>query len=305
MRAGFDGPKAHSLGRVTVLRGWIIAAAVIVGLHLYAAVAGITSPALWPLLGACWALGARHAFDPDHIAIIDTTTRTLAGTTRWAPTAGLWFALGHSTLVAVISVLALLGAATILDAASPLTAVIPWFAAATLLVIGGYNLIVWWRAWRTPGALPRPGGLWSQASRHRHPTGRWQLFALGVGFGLTFDTAGEVAMLALTAQAATHTPLAAALALPGAFCGGMALFDTLDSGLLAHTYLRATATRRRRILLSLTAMSSLLALLVAASIVASALTSGHFPDWWLGYGAAVALVVAAVAALAPARKNPA
>ncbi len=66
--------------------------------------------------------GLRHAFDADHIAAIDNTTRKLMSDGKKPKAVGFWFAMGHSTLVLVMAVLIMVGArvvGTLADEKSP------------------------------------------------------------------------------------------------------------------------------------------------------------------------------------------
>jgi len=52
-----------------------------------------------------YTLGMRHAFDADHIAAIDNTTRKLIQDGKRPLSVGYFFSLGHSTIVFVLAVL--------------------------------------------------------------------------------------------------------------------------------------------------------------------------------------------------------
>ena len=54
-------------------------------------------------------LGVRHAFDADHIAVIDNTTRKLVGEGTRSLSAGFWFSLGHSSVVFGLAFLLAIG----------------------------------------------------------------------------------------------------------------------------------------------------------------------------------------------------
>ena len=54
-------------------------------------------------------LGVRHAFDADHIAVIDNTTRKLVGEGKRSLSAGFWFSLGHSSVVFGLAFLLAIG----------------------------------------------------------------------------------------------------------------------------------------------------------------------------------------------------
>src|SRR5215831_17515116 len=52
-----------------------------------------------------YTLGLRHAFDADHIAAIDNTTRKLVNEGQRPLSVGFFFSLGHSSVVFVLAVL--------------------------------------------------------------------------------------------------------------------------------------------------------------------------------------------------------
>jgi nickel/cobalt transporter (NiCoT) family protein len=226
-----------------------------------------SAPALIGLGTLAYTFGLRHAFDADHIAAIDNTTRKLLHDEKPSTDAGFFFSLGHSSVVFAL-------AAGIGLAATTVKARVPslehWGApvgmgvsGAFLVAIGLLNLAVLrdivgiFRESRATGLdearleqrlLDR--GLMSRGVL-RHVGARvragWHLFPLGILFGLGFDTATEVGLLALSAGAAgQHAPLAAVLALPVLFAAGMALLDTADGILMTHAYGWAFATPARK-----------------------------------------------------------
>jgi high-affinity nickel-transport protein len=76
----------------------------------------------------------------------------------------------------------------------------------------------------------------------------WQLYFVGLVFGIGFDTATEVVLLAATAYAAIQgLPYYAVLALPFLFSGGMMLFDTLDGCFMNFAYGWAFARPVRKV----------------------------------------------------------
>ncbi len=200
------------------------------------------------LLGAAllaWIFGLRHAVDADHIAAIDNVVRKLMQSRRRAWDSGLFFALGHSTTVfflclgasLVPSVLRVEG---LRDSAGAWGTLV---SAAFLLLIGLANSLTLRRLWRArrggtydPGP---PSGLMSLVLRPvRRLVGRsWHMLPVGLLFGLGFDTASEVALLALTArQAASGHSAANLLVFPALFTAGMVLIDTADSVIMTGAY---------------------------------------------------------------------
>jgi nickel/cobalt transporter (NiCoT) family protein len=192
------------------------------------------------LLGAgigitAYTLGLRHAFDADHIGAIDNTTRKLMGEGQRPLSVGFFFSLGHSTIVFALAALIALGAKGIAENAdlTRVTGVIgPAVSGTFLIAIGLLNL----------RSLGEPGGvllrLYARATRAiRKP---WQMYPLGCLFGLGFDTATEVALLAVAGGAsAGGLPWYAVLSLPILFAAGMSLLDTLDGAFMSFAYGRA------------------------------------------------------------------
>jgi high-affinity nickel-transport protein len=182
-----------------------------------------------------YTLGLRHAFDADHIGAIDNTTRKLMGEGQRPLSVGFFFSLGHSTIVFALAVLIALGAKGIAESASvhEITGVIgPVVSGSFLIAIGLLNL----RSLGEPrGVMLR---LYARATRAiRQP---WQMYPLGCLFGLGFDTATEVALLAAAGGAsAGGLPWYAVLSLPILFAAGMSLLDTLDGAFMSFAYGRA------------------------------------------------------------------
>jgi nickel/cobalt transporter (NiCoT) family protein len=204
-----------------------------------------------------YTLGLRHAFDADHIACIDNVTRKLmnerneAGEPR--PLAcGYFFSLGHSTIVVAVGVAIIVAERAVFGAVSNSGSGLENFgglfgtlvSASFLFLIGLLNLVVLsgiakvFRSMRrgeydeeelerqlqNRGFFYRFFGRWLGAI-----TKEWQLYPVGVLFGLGFDTATEVALLATTAlYASRHIPWYAVLCLPVLFTAGMTLMDTTD-----------------------------------------------------------------------------
>jgi len=232
-----------------------------------------TSPALIGLGTLAYTFGLRHAFDADHIAAIDNTTRKFLQDGKRSYGVGFFFSLGHSSVVFALA--AGLGFAT-----SSVRQRIPSFrhwggpvgtgvSGAFLLAIGVLNLLVLvdvvgiFREMQR-GELDEERletrlldrGLMSRGVLKRlgdriHAS--WQMFPLGVLFGLGFDTATEVGLLAISAGAAgRHMPFAAVLALPLLFAAGMSLLDTADGAFMSHAYGWAFANPVRKVYYNIT-----------------------------------------------------
>jgi high-affinity nickel-transport protein len=235
-----------------------------------------------------YTLGLRHAFDADHIAAIDTTTRKLMAEGQRPLSVGFWFSLGHATIVFALGVLVVIGvrglSGAVGDEGSGLrqaTAVIgPLVSGTFLLVIGLLNLVILvsivqivrrmrrgdFDEAELEAELGRRGfmtRLYARATRAvRKP---WHMYPLGCLFGLGFDTATEVALLVLAgAGAAGGLPFYAILCLPILFAAGMSLFDTLDGMFMNFAYGWAFSRPVRKVFynLAITGLSVAVALLV-------------------------------------------
>ena len=235
-----------------------------------------------------YTLGLRHAFDADHIAAIDNTTRRLMAEGQRPLSVGFWFSLGHSTIVFALGVLVVIGvrglSGAVEDEGSELqqaTDVIgPLVSGTFLLVIGLLNLVLLAgivgivRRMRRgdldeaelEAELDQPGVMtrfYARATRAvRKP---WHMYPLGCLFGLGFDTATEVALLVLAgAGAAGGLPFYAILCLPILFAAGMSLFDTLDGMFMNFAYGWAFSKPVRKIFynLAITGLSVAVALLI-------------------------------------------
>ena len=230
-------------------------------------------PALAGLGVLAYTFGLRHAFDADHIAAIDSTTRKMLAQGRRPLGVGFFFSLGHSTIVFSL-------AAGIALAARTIKSEIPMFqsyggyvgasvSGTFLWIIGILNLIVLLDIVRIAGGLRRgefdaerlEGRLDDRGLMSRLFLGRffrlisrsWHMYPLGVLFGLGFDTATEVALLALAAGVASHAvPFLAVLSLPILFAAGMSLMDTADGAFMSQAYGWAFPSPVRKIYYNIT-----------------------------------------------------
>jgi high-affinity nickel-transport protein len=223
-----------------------------------------------------YTLGMRHAFDADHLAAIDNTTRKLMGDGQRPLSVGFFFSLGHSTVVFVLGTLVTLGVrglgGAVADEHSTLhqaTGVVgPVVSGSFLVLIGLLNLVLLvgivgiFRRMRhgdyseaeleeqlsNRGAMNR---LYGRATRAVHRP--WHMYPLGCLFGLGFDTATEVALLVLAGGAAAGgLPFYAIVCLPILFAAGMSLFDTLDGAFMNFAYGWAFAKPVRKVFYNLT-----------------------------------------------------
>jgi high-affinity nickel-transport protein len=208
-------------------------------------------------------LGLRHAFDADHIAAIDNTTRRLAETGRRPLSVGFWFSLGHSSVVCALALLVALGARWM--PGSAFSAVGTTVSAGFLLLVAALNLAAFVRLWRLfcgmrtapvdharlEDVLHRRGFVSRVVARTADRPRR--MYAVGLLFGLSFDTATEIVLLVLAgAGGASGVPWYAILCLPVLFTAGMALMDTIDGSFMSMAYGWALAEPVRKVYVNLT-----------------------------------------------------
>jgi high-affinity nickel-transport protein len=293
--------QASERSRVVMLGGFIVA--------LYALGFGLLlaySPRHPALAGSgtlAFTLGLRHAFDADHIAAIDNTTRKLRRDGRRPMGVGFFFSLGHSSVVLALTLVVALASHSVPDISQSTGSISSLISGAFLWLIGLINLFVLMeivgaaRAVRAGiaderhvAAMLAPGGLMMRLGLHRAlrlVSRSWQMFPVGLLFGLGFETATEVTLLALGAgAAATGMPVLGVLALPLLFAAGMSTMDTLDGILMAHAYDWALRRPARKLFynLTVTGLSVAVALIVGtvqlcnAAISALSLRGGVW-DW--------------------------
>ncbi|WP_248257480.1 HoxN/HupN/NixA family nickel/cobalt transporter [Georgenia sp. EYE_87] len=245
-------------------------------------------------------LGVRHAFDADHIAAIDNTTRKLVGEDRPALSVGFWFSLGHSSVVFGLSLLLALGlravAGPVADGGSSLQQTLGLVgsvvAGTFLILIGLLNLgsvrgiVRVFREMRgaalderelerllnSRGVMARLLGRFT-----RRVTKPWHMYPVGLLMGLGFDTATQVALLVLAGGTAALTlPWYAILVLPVLFAAGMSLFDAADGVLMARAYGWAFLAPVRMVYYNLTVtVLSVVAALGIGSVVLLQLLAEH------------------------------
>ncbi|MBV8348780.1 MAG: HoxN/HupN/NixA family nickel/cobalt transporter [Mycolicibacterium sp.] len=243
-----------------------------------------------------YTFGLRHAFDADHIAAIDNTTRKLTADGKKPKAVGFWFAMGHSMMVLLLAVLVIAGtkaAGALLDddssARHALGVAGTLASGGFLYLIGIINLVALIGIWRVFRAMRR--GRFDERELEDHLNNRGflarilrpimkrirrpvQMFPVGVLFGLGFDTATEVALLALAGTgAAAGLPWYAVLTLPVLFAAGMSLMDTADGLFMTVAYDWAFAHPARKIFynLTITGLSVAVALLIGTIELVSVL----------------------------------
>jgi high-affinity nickel-transport protein len=235
---------------------------------------GAWALALWAfwshpiLLGTAllaYTFGLRHAVDADHISAIDNATRKLMQAHKTPLGVGLFFSLGHSTVVVALTIAVAAGAAVMKDRLPALqhageligTSV----SAGFLLLIAAINLTILFDIFGA-FARARRGETYEDFNldaklNRRGLMGRlfapllrivdksWKMYPIGVLFGLGFDTATEVALLGIAAvEAGKGLPVADILLFPLLFTAGMSLIDTTDGMLMCSSRLASAESRR-------------------------------------------------------------
>jgi high-affinity nickel-transport protein len=235
-----------------------------------------------------YTLGMRHAFDADHIAAIDNTTRKLIQDGKRPLSVGFFFSLGHSSIVFVLAFLLNFGIRALNGAVSnnssalhKWTGIIGTSVSGTFLwVIGLLNLVVLLSIIKVTREMRQ--GRYDDAELERQLDNRglmnrifggyagkidepWKMYPVGALFGLGFDTASEVALLVLAGTAVVSgLPFYAVLSLPLLFAAGMCLFDTIDGCFMNFAYDWAFAKPIRKIYynLTITGLSVFIALFI-------------------------------------------
>ncbi len=223
-----------------------------------------------------YTLGMRHAFDADHIAAIDNTTRKLVNEGKRPLSTGFFFSLGHSSIVFALAVLLNFGIRSLDRAVSnnssalhKTTGVIGTSVSGTFLyLIAALNVVVLMSIVKVFREMRR--GTYDDAELERQLNSRglmnrffgplarridtpWKMYPIGVLFGLGFDTATEVALLVLAGDAVVGgLPFYAILSLPILFAAGMCLFDTIDGCFMNFAYDWAFANPIRKVYYNLT-----------------------------------------------------
>jgi nickel/cobalt transporter (NiCoT) family protein len=232
-----------------------------------------------------YTFGLRHAFDADHIAAVDNTTRKLmadnlaSGADRKPLSVGFWFSLGHSTIVFLLTFLLSFGvkalAGQVEDDNSNLHSVTGVIGASVsgvfLWILGILNLVVLLGIIKVFREMRR--GSFDEATLEEHLNKRglmnrflggltksvrkaWHIYPVGLLFGLGFDTATEVGLLVVAGGAAAfNLPFYAILVLPVLFAAGMCLMDTADGVFMNAAYGWAFARPVRKVFYNITITS--------------------------------------------------
>jgi nickel/cobalt transporter (NiCoT) family protein len=245
-----------------------------------------------------YTLGMRHAFDADHIAAIDNTTRKFMAEGKRPVSVGFWFSLGHSSVVFGLCVLLAAGvralAGSVENQSSSLQTVTGLIGTTVsgvfLYIIGIINLVVLVGIVRVFRQM-RAGSFDEQALEEqlnkrglmnrilggvtKSVTRPWQMYPVGLLFGLGFDTATEVGLLVLAGGAAAFAlPWYAILTLPILFAAGMSLLDTIDGCFMNFAYGWAFSQPVRKVYynITITGLSVAVALIIGTIELLSILT---------------------------------
>ncbi len=257
-----------------------------------------------------YALGLRHAFDADHIAAIDNTTRKLMEDGQRPMGVGFFFSLGHSTVVFALALLISVGVTALVgpvrDDSSSLhhyTGLIGSTVSGVFLyLIAIINIVILAGILKVFAAIRR--GEYDEAVLEEHLNNRgflnrvfgrftrsidksWKMYPLGMLFGLGFDTATEIALLVLAGtSAASGLPWYAILCLPVIFAAGMSLLDTIDGSFMNFAYGWAFSQPVRKVYynITVTGLSIAVALIIGTATLLSMLSeqfgwTGGFWSW--------------------------
>jgi high-affinity nickel-transport protein len=258
-----------------------------------------------------YTLGLRHAFDADHISAIDNTTRKLMVEGKRPMSVGFFFSLGHSTVVFMLAFLFSIGARAlggqVKTGNSQLHNVTSWigtgFSGTFLYIIAALNVVILWGIIKV--FFEMRSGKYNEQQLEAQLNARglmnrffgrftktvsepWQMYPIGVLFGLGFDTATEIALLFLAAGAAgAGLPFYAILCLPILFAAGMSLLDTIDGSFMNFAYGWAFSKPVRKVFynMTITGLSVAVALVIGTIEIVGLLAQkldgqGPFWAWW-------------------------
>jgi len=282
-------------GRIAGIYGLLILANLAAWIWAFVAFAG--QPVLVGTAVLAYSLGLRHAIDADHIAAIDNVTRKLMQEGKRPVAVGFFFALGHSTVVVLASLAVALTANALSDELASYRAiggVIGTSASALFLfIIAIANLIVLrgvYRAFRlverneavseeSIDALLHQRGWLARLFRplFRFVSESWHLYPIGLLFAFGFETASEISLFGLSAQASNTVSSWSILIFPALFAAGMTLVDTTDGIVMLGAYGWAYRNPLRKLFYNLTITSvSVLVALVVGGIETLGLIAGQF-----------------------------
>ncbi len=281
--------------RIVAIYGFLLIANL--AAWIWAWIAFAHQPVLIGTAVLAYSLGLRHAIDADHIAAIDNVTRKLMQEGKRPVAVGFFFALGHSTVVVLASLAVAFTANALSDELVSYRAiggVVGTSASALFLfIIAIANLVVLrgvYRAFRLAergdvvseedvDALLQQRGWLARLFRplFRFVSQSWQLFPIGLLFALGFETASEIGLFGLSAQASNAVSSWSILIFPALFAAGMTLVDTTDGVLMLGAYGWAYRNPMRKLFYNLTITSvSVLVALVVGGIETLGLIGAQF-----------------------------
>jgi high-affinity nickel-transport protein len=272
-------------GRIVGIYGILIFANV--SAWVWALVEFAHQPVLIGTAVLAYSLGLRHAIDADHIAAIDNVTRKLMQEGKRPVAVGFFFALGHSTVVVLASLSVALTANALSDklvSYREIGTIVGTSASALILFIIAFaNLIVLRSVYRTFRVVERGNSVTEEDIDALLLQRGWlarlfkPLFRFGLLFALGFDTASEISLFGLSAQAANAVSSWSLLIFPALFAAGMMLVDTTDGVLMLGAYGWAYRNPVRKLFYNLTITSvSVLVALVVGGIETLGLISNQF-----------------------------
>ena len=262
--------------RSKVIAIYVFLLAFNVGAWFWAVVAFHRFPVLLGTAFLAYSFGLRHAVDADHIAAIDNVTRKLMQEGKRPVAVGFMFSLGHSTIVVLGSIAIAASALALhhhIDRAREIGGLIGTLVSTLFLfAIAIANLIIFRAIFRTFKSVRRGEpyvdedfdillGNRGFLARLFRPVFRmirssWHMYPLGLLFGLGFDTATEIGLLAIATGVGTHhVPFLAIVSLPLIFAAGMSLMDTADGAFMSHAYGWAFSNPIRKVYYNITVTS--------------------------------------------------
>jgi high-affinity nickel-transport protein len=282
--------------RARVVAVYAILIAVNLALWVIALLTSLHYPVFLALAASAYALGLRHAVDADHIAAIDNVTRKLMQERKRPVGVGLFFSLGHSTVVFLVAVLVGLGATAIRSGISNDDSPLERYAgligtgvsAFFLLAMAVINLIILVQIVRAFGGVTR-GELYSEEAIDSYLSQRgffarifrglfktvdasWKMYPVGFLFGLGFDTATEIGLFVIAGSVGTlGVPFYVVFLLPLLFTAGMCLADTTDGIMMLGAYGWAFVKPIRKLFynMTITLISVMVALVIGGIEVLS------------------------------------
>jgi nickel/cobalt transporter (NiCoT) family protein len=263
--------KTGMAGRANSRATWLLLTLGLANLLAWALawLAFADQPILLGVAVLAWVFGLRHAVDADHIAAIDNAVRKLMATGDTPLAAGLYFSLGHSTVVVLACAGIASSAAVLQHRLMPVWEMAgqigTGLSALFLLAIAAANIVILRGVWRE-FMLARVGA--TATAETSRPTGplatvlrpvlravarSWHMYPVGFLFAIGFDTATEVGLLGLSAtQGAQGLALWQTMIFAALFTAGMALVDAADSVLMVGAYSWAFVNPLRRLWYNLT-----------------------------------------------------